>query len=157
MIKAIGWDGNLVVLGLSRGNCEKLLEGKPILIAPEQLDGMRQFVLLTGGETEEAITRELAHLLPKGAVEAMVSSPPTPGEEVVVTAEGVSRREAPDPDEVAARATGRAKGIDLDHYKTVAKDIGDLLKRAVGDSRVGFGLFLFSFGQQPFHIITDSG
>jgi hypothetical protein len=101
MIKAIGWNGKLVIVGLSRGNCEKLLEGKPIMLAPETLPGLRQHVLVVGGETEQAITKSLESLLPPGALSA---PSPRPGEEVRVTAEGVERVAAPDPDDVARRA-----------------------------------------------------
>ncbi len=58
MIKAVAKD--LVVLGLSRLNCEKLLEGKPIFITPESMDGkLKQAILLVAGETEQAILADL--------------------------------------------------------------------------------------------------
>ncbi|HWE97573.1 MAG TPA: hypothetical protein VG269_26695 [Tepidisphaeraceae bacterium] len=63
MIKAIGTKGNqtLVLLGLSRRNCELLLEGKPIHVDVEKLvPGLRVSVLLIAGETELAITKEMA-------------------------------------------------------------------------------------------------
>lgn len=63
MIKAIGTKGNhtVVVLGLSRRNCELLLEGKPIHVDVEKLvPGLRVSVLLIAGETELAITKGLA-------------------------------------------------------------------------------------------------
>ncbi len=50
-------------------------------------------------------------------------------------------------DEKAARAAGEQIGLDLDHFKAVGKDIGNVLKTAIGSARVGFGLFLFSFGE----------
>lgn len=58
MIKAVAND--LVILGLSRGNTERLLEGKPIFVTPESMEGkLKQAVLLVGGETEEAIMADL--------------------------------------------------------------------------------------------------
>ena len=60
LTKATGSGEQLVILGLSRLNCEKLLEGRPIHIElsllglPTTLE-----VLLVGGETEEAIRLEL--------------------------------------------------------------------------------------------------
>lgn len=54
--------GHLVILGLSRRNCELLLEGKPIRVKasdvgiPESTDE----IWLMGGESEEAIKAELA-------------------------------------------------------------------------------------------------
>ena len=56
MLKARG--RNLVIFGLSRMNCERLLEGKPILVDMEEL-GMSGKALIVGGETEEDIKREL--------------------------------------------------------------------------------------------------
>jgi hypothetical protein len=100
MIKAIGWSGKLVIVGLSRANCEKLLEGKPIMLAPETLPGLRQHVLVVAGETEHELEKGLAHLLPVGIDHA----DPRPGEQVVITAQGVERVAAPDPDDVARRA-----------------------------------------------------
>jgi hypothetical protein len=101
VIKAIGWGGNLLVLGLERANCDKLLEGKPILVAPEQLDGLRQFVLLVAGEDGDAIKRELAQVLPAAAVDAPA---PARGEVVKVGPEGTTVEPAPDPNLLAARA-----------------------------------------------------
>jgi hypothetical protein len=58
VIKAVAND--LFVVGLSRANCEKLLERKPIFITPESLDGkLKQAVLILGGETEAAILADL--------------------------------------------------------------------------------------------------
>lgn len=68
MIKFIGEkDGKrLYGFGLSRGNMEKLLEGKPILIdldilamrAPD-VTGLAGAVLIFGGEDEQACTDQL--------------------------------------------------------------------------------------------------
>jgi hypothetical protein len=62
MIKAggMGKDGKpVVILGLSEGNLGELRKGHPIVIelAPFGLEGR---VLLMWGETEQAITQELA-------------------------------------------------------------------------------------------------
>lgn len=58
MIKARA--GGLVVLGLSRKNCEKLLEGKPISIdggAELGIPGLR--ILIMAGEDEETLAAQL--------------------------------------------------------------------------------------------------
>lgn len=58
-----------VILGLSAGNCLKLVDGKPILIdvaeivkelpgCPMELPEL--YIVLVGGDTEEAIVEELA-------------------------------------------------------------------------------------------------
>lgn len=61
MIRASGKSGKdgrpVLVIGLSRRNCERLLEGDPILFdaAPWGVDA---HITLVAGETEEAITNE---------------------------------------------------------------------------------------------------
>jgi hypothetical protein len=60
MIKFIGTSGNkkLIGLGLSRRNCELLLQGKPIVVDVEKMDPeLRIKVLLIGGETEAAMAK----------------------------------------------------------------------------------------------------
>lgn len=69
MIKFLGVkDGRpMLGLGLSRGNCRKLLEGKPIFIDLKVLLGTSDLradlndatVLIFGGETEEAMIEDL--------------------------------------------------------------------------------------------------
>lgn len=63
MIKATGRqaDGKpFVLLGLSRENCRRLLEGQPIKIDMADLgQPERGTVLICAGETEEAVKREL--------------------------------------------------------------------------------------------------
>ena len=53
----------LLFLGLSRANCERLLQGLPIYIETADLNRLglppNMEVVLTGGETEEAIVAEL--------------------------------------------------------------------------------------------------
>jgi hypothetical protein len=77
MIKFMG-DRNgrpLLGFGLSRGNCEKLLAGKPIFIDLKVMlrncdaDMNEATVLIFGGETEEAMQADLSKLvgpLPEG-------------------------------------------------------------------------------------------
>jgi hypothetical protein len=64
MIKALatGKDGRpILILGLSRGNMERLLDGKPIQVDPADLKiPGGPVVIILGGETEEAIQAELA-------------------------------------------------------------------------------------------------
>lgn len=68
MIKAIAEkDGKpLYIFGLSLGNCERLLSGKPILIdldvmAREIADSrFRGSVMIMGGESEQSIVAQLA-------------------------------------------------------------------------------------------------
>lgn len=67
MIKFIGKRAGktLYGLGLSRGNCELLLQGKPILIDLDVMGGAdplpdhRGVLLLLGGETETAVADDL--------------------------------------------------------------------------------------------------
>lgn len=103
MIKAIGWGGNLLCIGLSRGNVEKLLERKPIIIERKTLEGLRQNVLILGGENEATIQRDLAaggFLSPEQATAPQAK----PGEVVSATPEGWEIGKAPDPDETARTA-----------------------------------------------------
>lgn len=58
MIKALTNNGDVIV-GLSRKNCEKLLEGKPIILQLSDMGRPPQIVILCAGETEEALMREL--------------------------------------------------------------------------------------------------
>jgi hypothetical protein len=61
MIRAVGRRPNgkkIVILGLSRENCARLLDDQPIPLDFSQF-GLDCEVLLCGGETEEAIMREL--------------------------------------------------------------------------------------------------
>lgn len=70
MIKALGKSGDrpMLLFGLSRKNCELLLEGKPIKIDLQQMleeaikrhDLNDAVVILMAGETEESITEELS-------------------------------------------------------------------------------------------------
>jgi len=64
MIKATGrgQDGTpLLILGLSRGNTERLLSGQPIHVRADQVDPRLPAlnVVLMGGETEGDIAAEL--------------------------------------------------------------------------------------------------
>lgn len=82
MIKALGTSQGrpVIILGLSRGNCTKLLEGKPIKIdlrlmkleskEPQQYDFNYATICLCGGETELAIIDELSKFvdLPKESI-----------------------------------------------------------------------------------------
>lgn len=69
MIKAVaqGPDGRpLLILGLSRKNTERLLEGRPIPVELRDLFGIDAVVLIVAGETEDAIVDELrAHASPE--------------------------------------------------------------------------------------------
>lgn len=58
MIKARS--GDLVILGLSRLNVEKLQEGKPIVFDGGEVGLTGARVLIMFGETENDIVRELA-------------------------------------------------------------------------------------------------
>jgi hypothetical protein len=50
-----------LVIGLSRKNCEMLLEGKPIAFPMDTLATHHvDFVIVLGGESEEAIAEEVA-------------------------------------------------------------------------------------------------
>ena len=69
MIKAIAKtpDGEaIVVLGLSRKNCDLLLQGRPIVVRSSDINPERRRVkeiLLMAGETEEAIKVELEEFI----------------------------------------------------------------------------------------------
>lgn len=52
-------------IGLSRGNCEKLMKGQPIVLNAETDFGMPEVhleILVIGGETEQAMYEELKSL-----------------------------------------------------------------------------------------------
>jgi hypothetical protein len=51
--------GGLLFFGLSRGNCEKLLQGKPIRIEGNAIGLPGITIVIAGGETEDAIAAEL--------------------------------------------------------------------------------------------------
>lgn len=57
MIKARG--GSLIVLGLSRGNVERLLADMPIRFAGEEVGIPGVVFVILGGETEQAIEAQL--------------------------------------------------------------------------------------------------
>ena len=69
MIKAAGTsrqDGRpVVILGLSRSNTEKLLLGQPISVDTETEFGIEggPVIMIMGGETEEAMKRELERVV----------------------------------------------------------------------------------------------
>jgi hypothetical protein len=65
----------LLVIGLSRVNTEKLLDGQPIAFDTDQLGLPRLQVLIIGGESEQSISEDLAVHLP---------NLPQPGRAVVV-------------------------------------------------------------------------
>ncbi len=58
-------DREMLGLGLSRKNCERLLAGQPIFIDLDKMASagsglkMRGVILIIGGETEEAMTDEM--------------------------------------------------------------------------------------------------
>lgn len=61
MIKAAGADGDgnpLLLLGLSRANCDRLVAGQPIKIDMAKLGLPPGIVLLIGGETEDDVTED---------------------------------------------------------------------------------------------------
>ncbi len=94
MIKGIGNDEHgrpLLLLGLSRRNCELLLQGKPIHVEHGALPGLEIGVLIVAAETEQEIVTELAPMLPRGSIFAK----PRPGEIVVVGPDGVERKPNP--------------------------------------------------------------
>ena len=73
MIKAAGKAGDLpmLVVGLSRENCRRLLEDQPIFFDTKSIDVDAAFlprlkVLVVGGETEAAIAAELRQHFPWG-------------------------------------------------------------------------------------------
>lgn len=67
MIKMSGMskDGNrkVVLLGLSEGNLMRLREKKPIVIHGEEIGWPGQDIIICWGKTEDALTKELAHLI----------------------------------------------------------------------------------------------
>lgn len=72
MIKFLGVrDGRpMLGLGLSRGNCERLLQGKPIFIDLKVMIGLRDApdmndatVLIFGGENENEMQAELSRYI----------------------------------------------------------------------------------------------
>lgn len=67
MIKMSGTskDGKrkVVLLGLSEGNLMRLREKKPIVIIGEEIGWPEQDIVICWGETEDALTKELAHLI----------------------------------------------------------------------------------------------
>lgn len=67
MIKAVAAtnQGSLVILGLSRENCTRLLAGKPIEVNLRELDPRlpEVTVLLFAGETEEVMAQQLEVLV----------------------------------------------------------------------------------------------
>lgn len=67
MIKAIGKNiktGHpVMVIGLSRGNCNKLLADQPILFNVASIGLPPMEVLIMGGETEDTMREELDRLL----------------------------------------------------------------------------------------------
>lgn len=71
MIKAVGnKDGKpLFIFGLSLGNCERLLQGKPIFIDLDVMarecakSDFRGCVMIMGGESEDSIVAQLASVV----------------------------------------------------------------------------------------------
>ena len=56
-------DGRLVFgIGLSRENCRRLLDGKPIAFPLEEMGGKGE-ILIMGGETEQAMMRQLQEFI----------------------------------------------------------------------------------------------
>lgn len=51
--------GDTLIFGLSRGNIERLQEGKPIVIDGDEIGMHRYKFVICYGETEEAIKTEL--------------------------------------------------------------------------------------------------
>lgn len=69
MIKASGGGADgvpLLLLGLSRENCRRLLDGQPIKVRADHVDPRLPTltVVLVGGETEDAIAAELRTAIP---------------------------------------------------------------------------------------------
>lgn len=66
MIKFTGYDRvrncNMLGIGLSRGNCEKLLAGEPIEFNTGEMGMPKLTVMIMGGETELAMHQELEEL-----------------------------------------------------------------------------------------------
>ena len=67
MIKmgGISYDGKrkMLLLGLSEGNLMRLREKKPIIINGEEIGWPGQDIIICWGETEDALTKELADLI----------------------------------------------------------------------------------------------
>ena len=78
MIKALATRGKrkLVLLGLSRLNCERLLAGKPIHIHLSELGVTGPEVIICAGETEETIIKELEAV---GMIPATAATKPKQG------------------------------------------------------------------------------
>lgn len=60
MIKARG-DG-VVIFGLSRGNCERLLQAKPIRIDGSEVGLPGLTIIIMGGETEQSMEADLRRM-----------------------------------------------------------------------------------------------
>ena len=58
----------MFIFGLSRRNAELLLTGKPIAIELEDLNGPPCTVIITGGENEEVIARDVLTQLVEAGV-----------------------------------------------------------------------------------------
>ena len=61
MILASNVDDNgmpILLIGLSKGNCEKLLDGKPIFKGPQDTL-MSLSIIIVGGQTEDEIVQSL--------------------------------------------------------------------------------------------------
>lgn len=55
-----GKGGKILILGLSKANCEELLKGRPISFPLKEYGfGENDVVLIMGGETEQAVAAEL--------------------------------------------------------------------------------------------------
>jgi hypothetical protein len=67
----------MLMLGLSRGNTERLLDGKPIPVELKELLGIDAVLVIVGGETEDAIARGIARDAEEAgaAVEVDVAGP----------------------------------------------------------------------------------
>ena len=49
----------MLLIGLSRGNTQLLLEGKPIAVEMKELIGVDAVLVIVGGETEADIERDI--------------------------------------------------------------------------------------------------
>lgn len=80
MLKAIAHtkNGPILILGLSRRNCELLLKGRPIRIDPEDIRGGGPIIILLGCETEAELTEMIRSHVPNFPTDT-----PKPGAPVV--------------------------------------------------------------------------
>lgn len=133
MIKATGRhsDGRpLLVLGLSRVNCQRLLDDQPIIVNTSEVDLEWGWILLYAGETEAAMRDELAGRFRIGDMRGDPSVP-----EPIVRAYGnaVDQLTAATDARMSLLAQGRLEGICLAWRELYDHDDSDDVLHAAWD------------------------